>query len=79
MYCRVCNYRVTTDPTVATKRKLQNVLREIKYKFSEQEYKRYPTGSVPARFQGTAKIHKLKIDRVVNDLPIRPIISNINT
>ena len=40
---------------------IQNVLRKIKSKFSEQEYKRlYPTGSAPARFYGTAKIHNLK-------------------
>ena len=55
-------------------------MRKIKSKFSEQEYKRlYPTGSAPARFYGTAKLHKLKNDSTVDDLPIRPIISNINT
>ena len=53
---------------------------EIKSKFSEQEYKRLcPAGSAPARFYGTAKINKLKNDSTVDDLPIRPIISNINT
>ena len=47
---------------------------------SEQEYKRlYPTGSAATRFYGTAKIHKLKNDRAVDELPIRPIISKINT
>ena len=72
--------RLTTDPTAAAERKIQNVLRKTKSKFSEQEYKRlYPTGSAPARFYGTAKIHKLKNDRAVDKLPIRPIISNIQT
>ena len=72
--------RLTTDPTTATERITQNVLRKIKSKFSKQEYKRlYPTGSAPARFYGTGKIHKLKNDRAVDELPIRPIISNINT
>ena len=72
--------RLTTDPTVATEQKRQIVFRKIKSKFSEQEYKRlYPTGSAPARFYGTAKIHKLKNDRAVDELPIRPIISHINT
>ena len=43
-------------------------------------YKRlYPTGSALARFYGTAKIHKSKNDRAVDELPIRPVISNINT
>ena len=72
--------RLTTDPTAATERKIQKVLKKIKSKFSEQEYKRsYPIGSAPARFYGTAKLHKLKNDSTVDDLPIRPIISNINT
>ena len=53
--------RLTTDPTAVTERKIQNVWRKIKPKFSEQEYKRlYPTGSAPARFYDIAKIHKLK-------------------
>ena len=71
---------LTTNPTSATERKIQKGLRKIKSKFSEQEYKRlYPTGSAPARFYRTAKLHKLKSDSTVDDLPIRPIISNINT
>ena len=72
--------RLTTDPTAATEPKIDKVLRKIKSKFSEQEYKRlYPAGSAPARFYVTAKLHKLKNDNTVDDLPIRPIISNINT
>ena len=70
----------TTDPTAATERKTHKVLRKIKSKFSEQEYKiLYATGSAPARFYGRAKTHKLKNDSIVDDLPMRPIISNINT
>ena len=72
--------RLTIDPTAATERKIQKVLRKKKSKFSEQEYKRlYPTGPAPARFYGTAKLHKLKNESTVDDLPIRLIISNINT
>ena len=52
----------------------------MKSKFSGQEYKiLYPTGSAPVRFYSTAKIHKLKNDSIVDDLPIQPIISIINT
>ena len=41
--------RFTTDPTAGTEQKIQNILRKIKYKFSEDKYKRlYPTGSAPA-------------------------------
>ena len=65
--------RLTTDPTATTERKIQKVLRKIKSK------RLYPTGSAPAQFYGTAKIHKLKNDSTVHDLPIRPITSNINT
>ena len=32
--------RFTTDPTAATEQKIQKVLRKIKSKFSEPEYKR---------------------------------------
>ena len=72
--------RLTRDPTAATEQKIQNALRRIKSKFSEQEYKRlYTAGSATAQFYGTAKIHELKNDRSVDELPIRPIISNINT
>ena len=72
--------RLTTYPTTAIERKIQKVFRKIKSKLSEQEYKRlYPTGSAATRFYGTAKIHKLKNDRAVDELPIRPIISKINT
>ena len=71
---------LTTDHTAATERKIQKVLRKIKSEFSKQEYKKlYPTGSAPAPFYGIAKLHKLKNDNPVDDLPIRPIISNINT
>ena len=45
-----------------------------------QEYHRlYSTGSCPGKFYGTAKIHKLKLNDKVDQLPIRPIVSNIGT
>ena len=60
--------------------KVQQTLRKIKSKFTEQEYKKlYPTGSCPAKFYGTAKIHKIPVNGNIDDLPIRPIVSNINT
>ena len=39
----------------------------------------YPTGSAPGKFYGTAKIHKLSPDDTINELPLRPTISNIGT
>ena len=72
--------RLTTDPTAAAERKIQRVLRKIKFNLSEQEYKIiFPTGSAPARFYGTVKLQKLKNNNTVDDLPIRPMISNIDT
>ena len=71
---------VETDPTKPLEIKLQRILRKIKSKVSEQEYKQlYPTGSCPGKFYGTVKIHKLSLNGKVDDLPLRPIVSNINT
>ena len=39
----------------------------------------YPTGSAPDKFYGTAKIHKLSPYDTINELPLRPIVSNIGT
>ena len=39
----------------------------------------YPTGSLPGKFYGTAKIHKLSRNDTINELPLRPIVSNICT
>ena len=39
----------------------------------------YPTGSAPGKFYGTAEIHKLSPDDNINDLQLRPIVSNIGT
>ena len=72
--------KLNSDPTKVTERKVQNHLRKIKSKFSPNEYKQlYPTGSSLGKFHGTAKIHKLSQGDQVEKLPIRPIISNIDT
>ena len=39
----------------------------------------YPTGSRPGLFYTTAKVHKLKNGEGLNELTMRPIISNIGT
>ena len=55
-------------------------MRNIKTNLTTQGHSRlYPTGSCPGKFYGTAKIHKiLPIDNV-DQLPIRPIVSNVDT
>ena len=59
---------------------MQCILRKLKSKITDQEYKHlYPTGSQPGKLYGTAKMHKLPVNGNLNDLPLRPIVSNINT
>ena len=68
------------DPTKKIEAKIQRVLRKIKTNLTSQEYSRlYPTGSCPGKFYGTIKIHKILPTDNVDKLPIRPIVSNINT
>ena len=53
---------------------------KVRIKLPIQDYKRlYPTGSYPGKFYWTAKLHKIQPNRHVDDLPIRPIVSNIGT
>ena len=64
---------LTNDHTKTLESKVQR----IKSKFTEQEYKKlYP---MVLKFYGTAKIHKIPVNENIDDLPIRPIVSNINT
>ena len=71
---------LTNDPTKTLDGKVRRTLRKTKSKFTEQEYKKlYPTGSCPGKFYDTVKIHKIPVNGNIDDLPIRPIVSNINT
>ena len=68
------------DPTRSLERKVQRTLRKIKQKLPPDDCaKLYPTGSSLGKFYGTAKVHKLSINDTVEELPLRPIISNLNT
>ena len=53
----------------------------MKKKFTKDEYQRvYPSLSQPGLFFGLAKVHKLREGQEgVEDLPLRPVISNIGT
>ena len=71
---------VENDHTKPLESKIQRILRKIKSKITDQEYKHlYPKGSKPGKFYGTAKMHKLSVNGNLNDLPLPPIVSNINT
>ena len=69
------------DPTKRTETKLQNRLRSLKnHYYLSEDYKRtYPKSSRPGLFYGTAKLHKLKENDTVENLPVRPIVSNVGT
>ena len=72
--------KLTKDPTHATERKIQRIVRKIKLKLPSSIYSKiYPSGSAPGKFYGTAKIHKLSPNDTINELPLRPIASNIGT
>ena len=72
--------KLSKDPTKNLERKMQHVLWKIKFHLEEREYKKLcPTGSKSGLFYSTAKVHKLKIAEGLEELIVRPIISNIGT
>ena len=72
--------KLTDDPTKSIKRKIQRAIRRIKSKLSKNECNKiYPTGSAPGKLYGTAKVHKMAGNDNIDNLPLRPIISNIGT
>ena len=71
---------IPNEPTKSLEPKVQRTIRKIKSKLSEQGYKKlHPTGSCPGKFYLITKIHKLPVNGGINELPIRPIVSNLNT
>ena len=69
------------DPTKIWESKVQRTtLRKIKNVLSENNYKKlYPTGSQPGLFYWMAKLYKLQGKQGLNELTVRPIISNTGT
>ena len=68
------------DPTKLLESKIQRPLGKLKSKITDEEYKHlYPTGSEPGKFYDTVKMHKLRVNGNLNDLPLRPIVSKVNT
>ena len=73
---------VENKPTKTLESKIQRILRKLKSKITDLEYKLlYRKGSQPGKFYGTAKMHKLPppFNGNLNHLLLRPIVSNINT
>ena len=72
--------KINDDSMKRIESKIQRYVRKLKSKITEEEYsKLYPTGSNPGKFYGTAKIHKLSYNDTTDQLPLRPIVSNIGT
>ena len=70
--------RLDHNPSKTIEGKIQRSMRKIKSNLTKQEYSRlYPTGSSPGKFYGAAKQHKLKNGSSVDDLALRPILSNV--
>ena len=68
------------DPTKFIENEIQRELRKLKTRLKIPEYRQlYPTGSNPGRFYSTTKLFKLPPNGTVEELPIRPIVSNIGT
>ena len=60
--------------------KIRWELRKLKTRLAIQEYRQLClTGSNPGRFYGTAKLYKPPTNGTIEELPIRPIESNIGT
>ena len=72
--------KLQKDPTRTLENEMQRTLRKIKQHIDENEYKRmYLTDSRPVLFYTTAKVHKSQNGEGLNELTMRPIISNIGT
>ena len=72
--------KLNHDPNKPIEGKIQRILRKVKKKLSFTEYyQSYPTGSCPGKFYGIKKIHKLPSNGFIDNLPLRPIISNIDS
>ena len=58
--------------------KFQGSIPKIKHKLTKQEYQKY-SGPSTGKFYRAAKQHKLPSKRAIENLPLRPIRSNIWT
>ena len=59
---------------------INSLYNNVKNRLSSKEYYQlYPTGSCTEKFYGIAKIHKVPLNGFIDNLPLRLIISNIDT
>ena len=68
------------DPTTYIEGMALRTLRKIKKKLPSFAYSKiYPTELSPGKFYRAAKLHKVPNNGTVDQLPLRPVISNIGT
>ena len=68
------------DPANAIEGKIQRSVCKFKNNLTKQKYSRIsPTGLSPGKFYDTAKRHKLEKVSSVDNLLLRPIVSNVGT
>ena len=72
--------RLITVPPKKKEKKMQRILWKMNNKLSQHEYLRlYPSVSCPCNFYRKTKVHKISKNDTVDELLIRPIVSNILT
>ena len=72
--------KLNKDSTSTLENKVQRLVRKIKSKIPAQLYSKiYPTGSQPAKFYGTAKVHKVPEGGSLDQLPLRQIVANTSS
>ena len=73
--------KIDSDPIKSFQGRVQRCLLKMKNAFDKNTYNQlFPSSSQPGLFFGLAKVHKLKEDAInVDNLPLRPVISNIET
>ena len=71
---------INDDPTKRIESKIQIRIPKLKSKITKDEHsKLYPAGSNPGKFYENAKTHKVSYNDTIDQLPLRPIVSNIGT
>ena len=72
--------KINNDPAERIESKIQRCVRKLKSKIAKEEYsKLYSIGSNPDQCYGTAKIQKIFNNDTIDQLPLRAIVSNIET
>ena len=68
------------DSTNSIKAKIQCMSRKVKNRLSSKEYYQLsnkPTGSLPGKFYGTVKIHKLPSNGFIDNIHLRPLYQTL--